>query len=112
MTLIRCAISCAPVREKNTLLFLLLFLRLMFGIFTKKNKFKRRYTENSTKDSNALRNKLLRKLHSVTAGFLTFFLVRATLHEEKLGTTFRNALQQVSTPLHSVSPLSNFPRNF
>ena len=34
-----------------------------------------------------------------------FFLLREALHEVELSSTFRNGLQQLTTPLHSVSPL-------
>ena len=54
----------------------------------------------------ALQHKLLRKLHSVAEPAVSqFFLFRAALHEVELGSTFRNALQQLATTLHSVSVL-------
>ena len=34
-----------------------------------------------------------------------FFLFRVALHEIELVSSFRNALQQLTTPLHRVSPL-------
>ena len=45
-------------------------------------------------------------------GCLAIFLLRKALHEVELSSTFRNGLQQLTTPLHSVSPSSNLSRNF
>ena len=36
---------------------------------------------------------------------LASFSLREALHEVELSSTFRNGLQQLATPLHSVSPL-------
>ena len=38
-------------------------------------------------------------------GCLAIFLLREALHEVELSSTFRNGLQQLTTPLNSVSPL-------
>ena len=38
-------------------------------------------------------------------GCLAIFLLREALHELELSSTFHNGLQQLRTPLHSVSPL-------
>ena len=44
--------------------------------------------------------------------FFAIFLFRAALHEVELGSTFRNALQQLATSDCTVNhPFSNFPRN-
>ena len=59
--------------------------------------------------SNLFRNAVARQvageLHSVTWVVSQFFLFREALHEVELNSTFRNGLQQLATPLHSVSPL-------
>ena len=41
-----------------------------------------------------------------------FFWLREALHEVELGSTFRNGLQQLKTPLHSVSPLQQLVSQF
>ena len=38
-------------------------------------------------------------------GCLAIFLLREALHKAELSSTFRNGLQQLTTPLYSVSPL-------
>ena len=38
-------------------------------------------------------------------GCLAIFLLREALHEVELSSTSRNGLQQLRTPLHSVSPI-------
>ena len=43
---------------------------------------------------------------------LAIFLLREALHEVELSSTFRNGLQQLTIPFHSVSPPSNLSRNF
>ena len=45
-------------------------------------------------------------------GCLAIFLLREALHEVELGSTFRNGLQQLTTPLHSVSPLQQLVSQF
>ena len=47
-----------------------------------------------------LRDKLPEKI-----GCLAIFLLREALHDAELSFTFRNVLQQLATPLNSVSPL-------
>ena len=41
-------------------------------------------------------------------GCLAIFLLREALHKVELSSIFRNGLQQLTTPLHSVSPLQHF----
>ena len=43
---------------------------------------------------------------------LAIFLLREALHEVELSSTFRNGLQQLATPLHSVSPLQQLVSQF
>ena len=43
---------------------------------------------------------------------LAIFLLREPLHEAELSSTFRNGLQQLATPLHSVSPLQQLVSQF
>ena len=43
---------------------------------------------------------------------LVIFLLREALHEVELSSTFRNGLQQLTTPLHSVSPLQQLVSKF
>ena len=38
--------------------------------------------------------------------------MREALHEVELSSTFRNGLQQLTTPLHSVSPLQQLVSQF
>ena len=45
-------------------------------------------------------------------GCLSIFSLREALHEEELSSTFRNGLQQLTTPLHSVSPLQQLVSQF
>ena len=40
------------------------------------------------------------------------FLLREALHEVELSSTFRNGLQQLTIPLHSVSPLQQLVSQF
>ena len=44
--------------------------------------------------------------------FLAMLLLREALYEVKLSCTFRNGLQQLTTPLHSVSPLQQLVWQF
>ena len=46
-----------------------------------------------------------RRIAQCNMGCLAIFLLREALHEVELSSTFRNGLQQLATPLHSVSPL-------
>ena len=66
--------------------------------------------------SNLSRNGIARQvageLHSVTWFVSQFFLLREALHEVELSSTFRNGLQQLTTPLHSVSPLQQLVSQF
>ena len=43
---------------------------------------------------------------------LAIFLLREALHEVELSSTFRNRLQQLTTPLHGVSPLQQLVSQF
>ena len=43
---------------------------------------------------------------------LAIFLLREALHEVEPSSTFRNGLQQLTTPLHSVSPLQQLVSQF
>ena len=45
-------------------------------------------------------------------GCLAIFLLREALHEVELSSTFRNGLQWLTTPLHSVSPLQQLVSQF
>ena len=45
-------------------------------------------------------------------GCLAIFLLREALHEVELSSTFRNGLQQLTKPLHSVSPLQQLVSQF
>ena len=45
-------------------------------------------------------------------GCLAIFLLREALHEIELSSTFRNGLQQLTTPLHSVSLLQQLASQF
>ena len=45
-------------------------------------------------------------------GCLAIFVLREALHEVELSSTFRNGLQQLTTPLHSVSPLQQLVSQF
>ena len=45
-------------------------------------------------------------------GGLAIFLLHEALHELDLRSTFRNRLQQLTTPLHSVSPLQQLVSQF
>ena len=45
-------------------------------------------------------------------GCLAMFLLREVLHEVELSSTFRNGLQQLTIPLHSVSPLQQLVSQF
>ena len=58
-----------------------------------------------------LRDKLPKNC-SVTWVVSQFLLLHEALHEEELGSTFRNGLQQLATPLHSVSPLQQLVSQF
>ena len=57
-------------------------------------------------------DKLLGILHCIRP-CLVIFSFYVALYEVELGSTFRNALQQLATPLHSVyHPFSNFVAMF
>ena len=43
---------------------------------------------------------------------LAIFLLHEALHKVELYSTFRNGLQQLATPLHSVSPLQQLVSQF
>ena len=45
-------------------------------------------------------------------GCLAIVLLREALHEVELGSTFRNGLQQLTTPLHGVSTLQQLVSQF
>ena len=45
-------------------------------------------------------------------GCLAKFLLREAMHEVELSSTFRNGLQQLTIPLHSVSPLQQLVSQF
>ena len=45
-------------------------------------------------------------------GCLAIFSLREALHEVELSSTFRNGLQQLTTPLHSVSPIQQLVSQF
>ena len=45
-------------------------------------------------------------------GRLAIFLFGEALHEVEISSTFRNGLQQLTTPLHSVSPLQQLASQF
>ena len=45
-------------------------------------------------------------------GCLAMFLLREALHEVELSSTFRNGLQQLTIPLHGVSPLQQLVSQF
>ena len=45
-------------------------------------------------------------------GGLAIFFLREALHEVELSSAFRNGLQQLETPLHSVSPLQQLFSQF
>ena len=45
-------------------------------------------------------------------GCLSIFLLCEALHEVELSSTFRNGLQQLTTPLHSASPLQQLVSQF
>ena len=64
---------------------------------------------------NAVARQVAEELNSVTWLVLQFFLHEAlheALHEVELSSTFRNGLQQLATPLHSVSPLQQLVSQF
>ena len=52
------------------------------------------------------------ELHSVTGVVSQFFLLHGALHKVELLSTYRNALQKLSTPLHSVSPFQQLLLQF
>ena len=45
-------------------------------------------------------------------GCLAIFLLQGALHKVELSSTFRNGLQQLTMPLHSVSPLQQLVSQF
>ena len=61
---------------------------------------------------NSVARQVAGELHSVNMRCLAFFFLRDALHEAELGSTFRNGLQQLITPLHSVSPLQQLVSQF
>ena len=58
-----------------------------------------------------LKRQVAGELHS-NMGCLAIFLLREALHEVELSSTFRNGLLQLTTPLHSVSPLQQLVSQF
>ena len=52
------------------------------------------------------------QIRVVNMGCLAIFLLRKALHEVELSFTFRNGLQQLTIPLHSVSPLQQLVSQF
>ena len=66
--------------------------------------------------SNLSRNTIARQvdgeLHSVTCVVSQSFLLREALHKVELSSTFRNGLQQLTRPLHSVSPFQQLVSQF
>ena len=61
---------------------------------------------------NAIARQVAGELHTVTWVVSQFLLLREALHEVELSSTFRNGLQQLTTPLHSVSPLQQLVSQF
>ena len=61
---------------------------------------------------NAVARQVAGELHSVTWVVSQFFLLHEALHEVELSSTFRNGLQQLTIPSHSVSPLQQFVSQF
>ena len=65
--------------------------------------------------SNLSRNAVARQVAGelqCNMGCLAIFLLRKALHEVEFGSTFRNVLQQFTTPLHSVLPLQQLVWQF
>ena len=63
------------------------------------------FSHGSNLSHNAVARLVARELHSVTSVVSQqVLLLRETLHEVELSSTFRNGLQQLATPLHGVSP--------
>ena len=66
--------------------------------------------------SNLSRNAIARQVAGEFAkcnmGCLAIFWLRKALHEVELSSTLRNGLQQLTTPLHSVSPLQQLVSQF
>ena len=54
----------------------------------------------------------LSRIAQCDMGCLAIFLSREALHEVEFSSTFRNGLQQLTTPLHSVSPLRQLVSQF
>ena len=52
------------------------------------------------------------RIEQCNMGCLAIFLLREVLHEVELRSTFRNRLQQLTTPLHNVSPLQQLVSQF
>ena len=52
------------------------------------------------------------RIAQCNTGCLEIFLLREVLHEVELSSTFRNGLQQLTAPLHSVSPLQQLVSQF
>ena len=61
---------------------------------------------------NAVARQVAGELHSVTRIISHFFLLREALHEIELSFTCSNGLQQLATPLHSVSRLHQLVLQF
>ena len=59
-----------------------------------------------------LRDKLSENFKVSNMGSHAIFLLRKMLHEVELRSTFRNGLQQLTTPLHSVSSLQHLVSQF
>ena len=55
--------------------------------------------------SNLSRETSCWRIAQCNMGCLAIFLLREALHGVELSSTFRNGLQQLATPSHSVSPL-------
>ena len=62
--------------------------------------------------SNLSRNAVAWRIAQCNMGCLAIFLLCKALHKVELGCTFRNGLQQLTTPLHSVSPLQQLVSQF
>ena len=61
---------------------------------------------------NALARQVAEELRSVIGSISQCLLLRNALHEVEFSSTFRNALQQLTTPLHGVTPLQQFFSHF
>ena len=61
---------------------------------------------------NAIARQVAEELHSVTWVVWQFFCWGEALRIVELSSTFRNGFQQLTTPLHSVSPLQQLVPQF